>query len=100
MPYPIEPIVVEDPEPSGPFGAKGIGEPGIVGVAPAIANAVADATGIRLRDLPMTSERMLYALVTRETKGDGVRGCVGESTETSGDSTVGGLRRKVIVNSF
>lgn len=72
VPYPIEPIVVEDPEPSGPFGAKGIGEPGIVGVAPAIANAVADATGIRLRDLPMTSERMLHALVARETEGDGV----------------------------
>lgn len=66
VPYPITPIIVEDPEPSGPFGAKGIGEPGLVGVAPAIANAVADATGIRLRDLPLTAERLLRAIVKQE----------------------------------
>lgn len=65
-PYPINPIIVEHPEPSGPLGAKGIGEPGLVGVAPAIANAVANAIGIRLRDLPMTSERVLRAMLTQE----------------------------------
>jgi len=58
----ITPIIVEHPEPSGPFGAKGIGEPPLVPVAPAIANAVADARGIRMRALPMTPERVLAAL--------------------------------------
>ena len=52
LPLEIHPIIVEAPEPSGPFGAKGIGEPPLVGAAPAIANAVADATGLRLRTLP------------------------------------------------
>ncbi|HKU96600.1 MAG TPA: xanthine dehydrogenase family protein molybdopterin-binding subunit [Vineibacter sp.] len=58
----ITPIIVEHPEPSGPFGAKGIGEPPLVPVAPAIANAVADARGVRMRALPMTPERVLAAL--------------------------------------
>jgi CO/xanthine dehydrogenase Mo-binding subunit len=58
----IIPIIVEHPEPSGPFGAKGIGEPPLVPVAPAIANAVAAARGIRLRTLPLTPERVLTAL--------------------------------------
>jgi CO/xanthine dehydrogenase Mo-binding subunit len=62
VPYAITPIIVEHPEPSGPFGAKAIGEPGLIGVAPAIANAVADATNVRLRDLPMTPERMFRAM--------------------------------------
>ena len=62
VPFAINPIIVEHPEPSGPFGAKAIGEPGLIGVAPAIANAVADATGVRLRELPMTPERVLRAL--------------------------------------
>lgn len=62
VPYAIHPIIVEDPEPSGPFGAKGIGEPGIIGVAPAIANAIDDATGVRLRSLPMTPEKVFRAL--------------------------------------
>ncbi len=62
VPLSINPIVVEHPEPSGPFGAKAIGEPGLIGVAPAIANAVADATGTRLREIPMTPERVLRAL--------------------------------------
>ena len=61
VPFAINPIIVEHPEPSGPFGAKAIGEPGLIGAAPAIANAIADATGIRLRALPMTAERMLRA---------------------------------------
>ena len=62
VPPEIETILVEDPDEDGPFGAKGIGEPPIVGIAPAIANAVANATGVRLKRLPMTSERMLKAL--------------------------------------
>jgi len=59
---PIEPIVVEHPEPSGPFGAKGVGEPPVVGVAPAIGNAIRNAVGIRLVSLPFTPERVLNAM--------------------------------------
>jgi CO/xanthine dehydrogenase Mo-binding subunit len=68
MPPKLTSIIVEHPEPSGPFGAKAIGEPPLVGVAPAIANAVADAAGIRLRDLPLTPERVLRALMEQEAK--------------------------------
>jgi CO/xanthine dehydrogenase Mo-binding subunit len=53
---------VEEPEPSGPFGAKGVGEPGIIGVAPAVANAVAHATGTRIHQIPLTAERVLSAI--------------------------------------
>jgi CO/xanthine dehydrogenase Mo-binding subunit len=59
---PIEAIIIEHPEPSGPFGAKGIGEPPVIGVAPAIGNAIAAAAGIRLRHLPFTPERVLTEL--------------------------------------
>ncbi len=65
----IHTILIEQPDETGPFGAKGIGEPPIVGIAPAIANAVTEATGIRLRRLPMTPERVLRAL--REERQDG-----------------------------
>ena len=68
LPLEIHPIIVEAPEPSGPFGAKGIGEPPLVGAAPAIANAVADATGLRLRTIPMTPERVLDALAAAAEK--------------------------------
>ena len=47
-PVEIYPIVLEDPEPSHPVGAKGVGEPSLVGAAPAIANAICNATGARL----------------------------------------------------
>lgn len=59
---PIEIILVEQADPNGPFGAKGIGEIGINCIAPAIANAVAHATGVRLTQLPMTPERVWRAL--------------------------------------
>ncbi|MSP50942.1 MAG: xanthine dehydrogenase family protein molybdopterin-binding subunit [Alphaproteobacteria bacterium] len=61
-PMEIHSILVENPDGSGPFGAKGIGEPPIVGPAPAIANALFHATGVRLTKLPMTPERVLRAL--------------------------------------
>jgi CO/xanthine dehydrogenase Mo-binding subunit len=62
VPLAIKPIIVEEPEPSGPFGAKGVGEPGIIGVAPAVANAVAHATGTRIHQIPLTAERVLSAI--------------------------------------
>lgn len=63
---PIEPIIVETNDPEGPFGAKGVGEPGLVPVAPAIANALYDAVGIRLNRLPMTPDRILEAIWAKE----------------------------------
>ncbi len=58
----IEPVICEYPSDAGPFGVKGIGEPPIIPVAGAVANAVFDATGVRLRRMPMTAERVWQAL--------------------------------------
>jgi len=58
----IEAISIETDDPFGPFGAKGIGEPGLVPTAPAIANAIYDAIGVRIKDLPITPEKVLAAL--------------------------------------
>ena len=55
-------IILESRSGMGPFGAKGIGEPCLTPVAPAIANAVADAIGIRVFDLPITPEKVVRAL--------------------------------------
>ena len=65
----IETIIVEVPSPAGPFGARGVGEPPIVPAPAAIANAVHDATGMRITELPMTPERIAMALVA--AKGNG-----------------------------
>jgi len=54
--------IVEVPHTSGPFGAKGIGETGALGLSPAIANAVFDAVGVRLYELPLTPEKVLRAI--------------------------------------
>jgi CO/xanthine dehydrogenase Mo-binding subunit len=58
----IETIIVEKPSPAGPFGARGVGEPPIVPAPAAIANAVEDACGVRLTELPLTPERIALAL--------------------------------------
>ena len=63
LPETLRAYLIESDEPSGPFGAKSVGELGINGVAAAIANAIADATGVRLRTLPMSGERVLRALL-------------------------------------
>jgi len=55
----IEPIIVENPDPNGPFGAKSIGEPTLELGAAAIANAVANATKKRIRSLPLNLERII-----------------------------------------
>ena len=59
---PIETLIVEVPAPDGPFGAKGVGEPPVVAAPPAIANAIAAATGARVTELPMTPQRIWAAL--------------------------------------
>jgi xanthine dehydrogenase molybdenum-binding subunit len=58
----IEPVLIERPDPIGPYGAKALGEPPLVPVAAAIANAVYDATGVRVRELPVTAEKVLRGL--------------------------------------
>ncbi len=55
-------ILLEDPEPTGPYGAIGIGEPPTVATAPAILNAIYDAVGVRITSLPATPEKILAAL--------------------------------------
>ena len=63
---PVQAVIVETDEQAGPFGAKGIGEPGLVPTAPAIANAIYDAVGVRIKDLPITPEKILRALKEKE----------------------------------
>jgi aldehyde oxidoreductase len=58
----IETILVEDAEPSGPFGAKGVGEPALIPTAPAILGAIHDAVGVRITTLPATPDRVLAAI--------------------------------------
>ena len=59
-------LIVDEPDPKGPFGAKGVGEPGMVGIAPAIANAIYDAVGVRMREVPITPEAILAALADQD----------------------------------
>ena len=63
---PVETILVQASSQTGPFGAKSVGESGLVATAAAIANAVYDAIGIRFKELPITPEKVLAALQERE----------------------------------
>jgi xanthine dehydrogenase molybdenum-binding subunit len=67
--FPIHVHFVETEDDQGPFGAKGVGEPGMVPTAPALANAIYDAIGVRIRDLPITPEKIVAALAERERSG-------------------------------
>lgn len=67
MDIPIERVFVEPGDRHGPFGAKGVGEPGLVPTAPAIANAIHDAVGVRVHDLPITPGKLLAALQSRKS---------------------------------
>ena len=58
----VQAIVLESGDGVGPFGAKGIGEPSMVSIAPALANAVCNAIGFRIFDLPLTPEKIVKAL--------------------------------------
>ncbi len=60
---PITVHLIEDPEPLGPWGAKGVGEPALVATAPAILNAIHAATGVRMHEVPVTPSRLRAALL-------------------------------------
>ncbi len=62
MDFPIDLEFIETNDSFGPFGAKGVAEPGLVPTAPAIANAIYNAIGVRIHDLPITPEKVLAAL--------------------------------------
>ncbi len=59
---PVEVILVEDPDPNGPFGAKGIAEAALIPSAPALINAIHSAVGVRIDRLPATPDRVAGAL--------------------------------------
>lgn len=63
---PIDIDIIESYDPVGPFGAKGVGEPTLVPTAPAILNAIYDAVGVRITDLPATAEKILMAIRDKE----------------------------------
>ena len=62
VPKTVEPPVVEVPEPNGPWGARGVGEPPSLPLAPSVLAAIHDATGIWIDQIPVTAERMRQAL--------------------------------------
>ncbi|MFA6378336.1 MAG: molybdopterin cofactor-binding domain-containing protein [Candidatus Omnitrophota bacterium] len=64
---PVESILIETNDPQGPFGAKGMGEAALLPTAAAIANAVYDAVGVRIKELPITSDKILKALKERQS---------------------------------
>jgi CO/xanthine dehydrogenase Mo-binding subunit len=63
----IETILVEEPEPSGPLGARGIGTPAVAAVAPAICNAIRSAIGYRPTNVPVRADQLLPHLMTAES---------------------------------
>ena len=68
---PLKTIIQESPVGNGPYGAMSIGEPPLIPTAPAIANAVEDAVGVRIYDLPITAEKVLDALRAKRN-GEGI----------------------------
>lgn len=65
---PITTHIIEDPDPAGPFGAKGVGEPALIATAPAILSAIRHATGVTMRRVPVLPHRLWEALQAKEAK--------------------------------
>jgi aldehyde oxidoreductase len=66
---PVESILIEDPSPIGPFGAKGVGEQALIPTAPAILNAIHHATGVRIRRIPATPDRVRAEILAATAAG-------------------------------
>lgn len=64
----VKTIIIESDEPNGPFGAKEVGEGAIMPTIPAILNAIYDAVGVRINELPITSERLFAAMKEKQKK--------------------------------
>ena len=64
---PLKPIIVEAHDETGPFGAKGVGEPPAIAPPATLANALEAAIGVRIRSLPVTAEKVLKALKDRQS---------------------------------
>ncbi|MCA9664861.1 MAG: xanthine dehydrogenase family protein [Myxococcales bacterium] len=67
----IEALVIERDDPEGPYGARGVGEPGLIGTPPAILGAIADAIGTQVHETPANAERVWKAIKRSERAGDG-----------------------------
>ncbi|BBO86478.1 hypothetical protein DSCO28_70440 [Desulfosarcina ovata subsp. sediminis] len=70
---PIDAVIVESNEPNGPFGAKEVGEGAIMPTIPAVLNALSDAVGVRLNELPLTPERVYLAIKEYKNKSELLR---------------------------
>ncbi|MFC1683810.1 xanthine dehydrogenase family protein molybdopterin-binding subunit, partial [Candidatus Zixiibacteriota bacterium] len=68
IPEEVVPIIVEVPQPDGPFGARGMGEHTMIPAAPIVANAVEDALGLRIRSMPITAEKVALTLLENGAK--------------------------------
>jgi aldehyde oxidoreductase len=58
-------LLIEDPEPLGPYGAKGVGEPGLIPTAPAILGAIEHASGVRMTRVPVLPHRLREAIAAK-----------------------------------
>jgi 4-hydroxybenzoyl-CoA reductase alpha subunit len=76
----VKTYLIEDPDPNGPYGAKEVGQGPLLPVPPAVANAVYDAVGVRIDEVPITPEKVLKALKERAKGRDGRYGPAGVPT--------------------
>jgi CO/xanthine dehydrogenase Mo-binding subunit len=67
----VKATILEDPYPTGPYGAKGVGEHAMVSTAPAIVNAINQATGCFFKELPLTPEKIFWRLLKRKSETGG-----------------------------
>jgi CO/xanthine dehydrogenase Mo-binding subunit len=68
VPRIVESIIVEQPDPRGPWGVRGVGEVPFIPLAPALVSAIHDATGVWIDELPLTPQRVLSALTAARSK--------------------------------
>ena len=93
---PVESILIEDPSPVGPFGAKGIGEQAVIPTAPAILNAIHDAIGVRIHRVPATPDRIRAAIRRHAAAEYSQRraGCPPDSRRDAGATTDAGATKE------